>query len=75
VKTVTVIATLAALVALNAPKEPAPTPFVAEQTVYRTKSGDKYHRDGCRYLKKSKLPLTRTEAESFGLSPCKVCKP
>ena len=43
-------------------------------TVYRTRSGTKYHRSGCRYLSKSKIPISLEEAKrSYG--PCSVCKP
>jgi micrococcal nuclease len=43
-------------------------------TVYVTKSGTKYHADGCRYLKKSKKSLPLVEAR-LKYSACKVCKP
>lgn len=44
-------------------------------TVYVTKTGDKYHRDGCRYLKKSKLTIDRSNAIAQGYSACSVCNP
>ncbi len=44
-------------------------------TVYRTKTGSKYHKDGCRYLSKSKIELSKSDAISMGLTPCSVCKP
>lgn len=47
----------------------------ADLIVYRTKTGSKYHLDGCRSLNKSKIELTLEEATQRGLSPCKVCKP
>lgn len=44
------------------------------QTVYITKTGSKYHRDGCRYLSKSKIAIDLASAiKSYG--PCSVCKP
>lgn len=46
-----------------------------EQTVYITNTGKKYHRDGCRFLSKSKIPIKRKDAEAKGYEPCKVCKP
>lgn len=58
--------------------KPSYTPPANEntsQTVYRTKTGEKYHRDGCQYLKKSKIPVTVAEAQSMGLTPCSKCKP
>lgn len=43
-------------------------------TVYITKTGKKYHRDGCRSLSKSKIPISLKEAVlSYG--PCNVCNP
>jgi cbb3-type cytochrome oxidase cytochrome c subunit len=43
-------------------------------TVYVTKTGEKYHRDGCRYLRRSKIPMSLKEAAArYG--PCSVCKP
>ncbi len=45
------------------------------EVVYITKSGTKYHRGTCHYLKKSKIKTTKSEAKSSGYSPCSVCKP
>jgi hypothetical protein len=44
-------------------------------TVYVTKTGKKYHRDGCRYLAASKIKTTLKEAKANGYTPCKVCHP
>jgi hypothetical protein len=50
--------------------KPAPKPpKKVEATVYATRTGSKYHRDGCRYLKKSRIPMTVDEAKSMGLEP------
>lgn len=46
-----------------------------EVTVYITNSGEKYHADGCRYLSKSKIPISLDDACAKGYEPCKVCKP
>ena len=46
----------------------------ANQTVYATKTGKKYHRSGCRYLSSSKVPLTLKDAAGR-YSPCSVCGP
>ncbi|MDR0916664.1 MAG: hypothetical protein LBN02_05685 [Oscillospiraceae bacterium] len=59
--------------------EPSPTE-IPETTpiayvVYITDSGTKYHRDGCRYLSKSKRGVTLEWAQSHGYEACKVCKP
>lgn len=55
---------------------PAPAPKQTPQavTVYITKTGAKYHRDGCRYLSKSKIPISLSDAKS-GYGPCSVCNP
>jgi hypothetical protein len=45
------------------------------QQVYITRTGEKYHRDGCRYLSKSKIECSLDDAVEAGLSPCSVCKP
>lgn len=58
--------------------KPAPTPQPqqpVENTVYITDTGTKYHRDGCRYLAKSKISITLSNAKSRGFEPCKVCNP
>ncbi len=45
------------------------------QTVYITDTGEKYHRSGCRYLKKSAHAIAKDRAVAQGYTPCKVCKP
>lgn len=45
-----------------------------ETTVYRTKTGRSYHREGCRYLSQSKIPISLSEAKAK-YDPCKVCNP
>lgn len=50
-------------------------PVMQDPTVYKTRTGDKYHRDGCRYLRKSKIAIKLSEAKRDGLIACKVCKP
>ena len=56
---------------------PEPQPQVEPQTatVYVTNTGAKYHRDGCRYLNKSRIPISLPDAQAAGYTPCKVCKP
>jgi len=44
-----------------------------EETVYVTRTGSKYHRPGCRYLKSS-IPMKLSEAKTR-YSPCSVCRP
>ena len=41
-------------------------------TVYITKTGKKYHRSGCRHLRKSKIPILLQEAVDRGYTPCSV---
>ena len=43
--------------------------------VYITEHGDKYHLAGCRYLRKSQIPISRSDARAQGYTPCKICKP
>jgi ABC-type Zn uptake system ZnuABC Zn-binding protein ZnuA len=45
-----------------------------EQTVYITKTGAKYHRAGCRYLSKSCIPISLSDARR-SYTPCSVCNP
>ncbi len=44
-------------------------------TVYITKTGEKYHRDDCRYLRQSKISISKNDAIRQGYTACKVCKP
>jgi micrococcal nuclease len=50
------------------------TETTAQEIVYRTNTGKKYHRDGCRYLK-SRIQTTASNASAMGLSPCSSCNP
>lgn len=46
----------------------------SDETVYITKSGTKYHKQNCYYIKNSNvLSLTVEQAEQQGYSPCAVC--
>ena len=45
-----------------------------KDTVYVTRTGEKYHRDGCQYLH-SKIPTTRLDAIADGYSRCSRCDP
>lgn len=47
----------------------------SETMVNITATGKKYHRAGCRTLKKSDTEVTLDEAKSMGLSPCGICNP
>jgi micrococcal nuclease len=62
---------------VQASDEPAAKPAQDpdELIVYVTKSGKKYHRQGCQYLSKSAIPLPLKEAIRKGYEPCSRCKP
>ena len=56
--------------------EPDPEPVVPQtKTVYITKTGAKYHNEGCRYLSESKISISLEDAKKKGYTPCGVCKP
>jgi hypothetical protein len=44
-----------------------------EDIVYVTVSGEKYHRDGCPYLKSSKIMISLEQAVMEGKTPCSRC--
>lgn len=66
-------------------KQPEPTPPADSEkpsepaqediTVYITKTGEKYHMEGCRSLQKSMISIKISEAKTKGYSPCGICKP
>ena len=63
------IATFVAV--MNAyPRAQAP----GDQTVYVTKTGAKYHKDGCSSLAKSKIPIMLGDAVKR-YSACSICRP
>lgn len=45
------------------------------EIVYITRTGERYHRSNCRYLRMSKGPITIREAKKAGYTPCQICKP
>lgn len=45
------------------------------QVVCITRTGTKYHRCSCQYLRLSSIEIALTEAKNLGLDPCSVCKP
>lgn len=76
-----VLSVLAGLVfafTVFAPIRAASTARIAEtknETVYITRTGKKFHRDGCRSLSQSRIPVKRSEARDRGYGACKVCRP
>jgi micrococcal nuclease len=60
--------------AKSTPQARAPAKETADVTVYVTKTGSKYHRAGCRYLRTSSIPMSLKQAAArYG--PCSVCRP
>jgi len=57
-----------------APTAPVPAKS-SDITVYVTKTGKKYHLDGCSSLAKSKIPISLSDAKARGYTPCSVCRP
>ncbi|MGC1240767.1 MAG: hypothetical protein WA874_04220 [Chryseosolibacter sp.] len=51
------------------------THVAASQTVYITRTGEKYHDDGCRYLSRSQIKTTLQDAVNDGYTACSICKP
>ncbi len=45
----------------------------SESTVYVTKTGTKYHRNGCSSLSKSKIAMTLSDAVAKGYTPSHIC--
>ena len=60
--------------AIRGPPTVAGAPANASETVYATRTGAKYHREGCRYLSKSSIPISLGDVLSR-YTPCSVCNP
>lgn len=43
--------------------------------VYKTSTGEKYHRENCRYVKGKAIDINLSRALYDGLEACKVCRP
>lgn len=52
-----------------------PKPAPQSDTVYVTRTGEKYHRGTCRSLRKSRIETTVAEAKRRSFTACKICKP
>lgn len=60
----------------TATPKPTETPVSKDSyTVYITRTGSKYHRDGCQYLRSSKIEIDKKEAIENGYTACSKCKP
>ena len=53
----------------------APTQPIATETCYITRTGKKYHRAGCQYLRMSMIPISKSDAIARGYGACKKCGP
>ncbi|MBX2969856.1 MAG: hypothetical protein KF803_10840 [Cyclobacteriaceae bacterium] len=51
------------------------TAVQAQTTVYITNTGEKYHKQTCKYLSKSSISIELTKAKENGYTACSVCKP
>jgi hypothetical protein len=51
-----------------------PTAEKLSVTVYITRTGKKYHRLGCQYLRSSCIPVSLSTARLY-YTPCSVCRP
>jgi hypothetical protein len=70
------VAKVAATAVAITPASPAALkPLSSSTAVYITKTGSKYHRANCRYLRYSKRKVTLKWAKSHGYTACKVCRP
>ena len=58
-----------------APGKSQIVPIKGDQIVYITKTGKKYHKDGCSSLSSSKIPIKLENAIKRGYGPCKKCWP
>ena len=77
----TLLISLALFLASASALPPAPQPApqqsaqTKEITVYITRTGKKYHRAGCSYLRSSSIPISLKEAKARGYTPCSRCRP
>ena len=52
---------------------PKPTQQAKEYIVYITRTGEKYHKNGCQYLRQSKIAIEINDAKSRGYTACSRC--
>ena len=43
--------------------------------VYVTHAGERYHREGCSSLRRSRIPISLEDAARSGYEPCSICRP
>ena len=73
-KPVRSVASVSGAGTVSAPSSPS-SPGATDAIVYVADTGKTFHRDGCRYLRKSKNAIGRAKAIQLGYKACKVCKP
>ncbi|KLI30362.1 hypothetical protein [Brachyspira hyodysenteriae] len=49
--------------------------LIAQNVVYITKTGKKYHLQNCRTIRGEAYKISLSEAKQKGYTACKVCKP
>ncbi|WP_085168745.1 hypothetical protein [Brachyspira hyodysenteriae] len=49
--------------------------LIAQNVVYITKTGKKYHLQNCRTIRGEAYKISLSEAKQKGYTTCKVCKP
>lgn len=59
----------------NVIKNNPPTNETKNKIVYITKTGKKYHNEGCSGLRRSKFPIDLEKAKEKGYTPCSKCNP
>ncbi|MDF2801355.1 MAG: hypothetical protein K0S61_1258 [Anaerocolumna sp.] len=70
----TINKTLLKLLGVTEVKSSSISSIKKDSTVYITRTGAKYHRSGCRYLRQSKISISISEAKR-NYDPCSVCNP
>lgn len=63
------------VVSSSASEKGSPVPYSAETTVYVTRTGRKFHRKSCRYVREGARPILKKDALAAGYTPCSICKP
>jgi micrococcal nuclease len=67
--------TAAAALVISRPVHAGDAASGTETAVYVTNSGERYHRDGCSSLRRSRIEVTLADAVRSGYEPCSICKP
>jgi competence protein ComEC len=69
-----IAATPAVVATMVTPTKPV-TPVIQDNIVYITRTGTKYHKEGCSSLSQSKIEIKLADAIAKGYGPCTICKP